>query len=166
MNTDRVVDITKVGFCDRYYEKFRGLLVQVADGRFTQQSSAAFALMKKLTRYNTFEKRDGGIMNAAYVEGKLVDGEELNIRILEHFKAVHTRMPGFDADTIRFPEVQVDGKTLAAMCNNVSQGKGITFDSVSEEWFRIGGDNDCRRLGTFCSDCLRKLTLAQSLLRS
>lgn len=63
-----IKEIVKTGFRDEYFRKYRGLLVEVADGRFSEQSRAAFTLLKKLTKYNTFERRDGGIMNAAYVE--------------------------------------------------------------------------------------------------
>ena len=74
--------VTAVGFKDDYYQHFRYELMKIADNRFSPNSKEAFDLAKRLTKYNTFEKRDGGIVSAAYHQGKLLEGVELERALL------------------------------------------------------------------------------------
>lgn len=50
---------------------------KVIDGRFSNESRKAFNVIKKITRYNSFDKRDGGFMERIRHEGRIVNGEEM-----------------------------------------------------------------------------------------
>jgi hypothetical protein len=53
-------------------EKF----LKIADLRFTGDAAEAFKLLKSITKYQNFERRDGGIVSQAYLDdGSLVQGE-------------------------------------------------------------------------------------------
>ena len=42
--------------------------------RFSVNAKKAFATMKRITRYDEFEKRDGGIMYKAQYESTVIEG--------------------------------------------------------------------------------------------
>lgn len=55
------------------------------------------------------------------------------------------------------------------MMRNVNQGKGLVFDGVSDGWFRVGKDADCRKLlkegsDVLCGACEKKVAFCKSLL--
>ena len=47
---------------------------QISHHRFSKKSAQAFKDLKKSTKYNTFEKRDGGILTKAFHNGNLIQG--------------------------------------------------------------------------------------------
>lgn len=96
---DKVVEeVTKTGFKDRYIQQFGMELRRIADNRFGPNSKLAFDLAKKMTKYNLFEKRDGGLVAAAYDNGKLLEGEELEAALIGHYRRLHTKLPGFSME--------------------------------------------------------------------
>lgn len=77
--------VTEQGFRSRYYADYREQLTLVADNRFSSDSRKAFDLAKRLTKYNTFERRDGSLVVAAYYQGRLINGATLDEAILHHY---------------------------------------------------------------------------------
>ena len=50
----------------------------MAQKRFSMYSGEAFKMMKKILKYNMFEKKDGGFLNRAYFKGKIIRGDQLD----------------------------------------------------------------------------------------
>ena len=61
--------------------------------RFSSDSHTAFQLIKRFSKYHMFEKRDGGIVNHASLEGRTITGEELEEKLMAHFNQVHNALP-------------------------------------------------------------------------
>lgn len=105
----------------------------------------------------------------AYKDGRLIEGGELEQALLEHYKSVHTQVPGFESTRQGMPQLRVDYERVLLMMSNVSQGKAIVMDGVTEKWFQVGSDYGCmerRKAGTgeYCEHCQRKIQFATSLL--
>ena len=65
---------------------------------------------------------------------------------MSDFERVHNMCEGFSEEEARLPEVEFTEETVIMMMDNVSHGKAIVFDGVSDEWFRIRTDADCSKL--------------------
>lgn len=92
----------------------------------------AFDLAKRLTKYNTFERRDGGIMAAAYQNDKLIEGAELDGALISHYRKVHTKLPGFESERPGLPRLNLTTTRVYWMMRHVSQGKGMALDGISD----------------------------------
>lgn len=161
--------MTKIGFEHRYYEKYRSEIRAVADGRFTAQSKEALALLKKLTHYDKFERRDGGIVSCALLDGRLVEGEEMEQLIIEDFRNIHCLVKGFEADEVRFPELLLTEEQVKCIIVAVNKGKGLVLDGVTDERFKLRDDFECKKRAKegndeLCDRCKRKVQFAKSLL--
>lgn len=48
--------------------------------------------MKRVSKYHTYEKRDGGFLNRAIHEDRIVEGDELDKLIIENYKEMHNKV--------------------------------------------------------------------------
>jgi hypothetical protein len=102
---DLLKQVIKADFPANYLGQYREQIMKVAEDRFTQQSHAAFSLLKRLTKYDNFEKRDGGLVVSAYQDNTIVEGEVLENAIMNHYRAVHTSVPGLQKEGVKFPRM-------------------------------------------------------------
>jgi endonuclease/exonuclease/phosphatase family metal-dependent hydrolase len=91
------IELDRVGDPKHIEKKRKQLdrdLEQIIQDRFSREAGAAFKRLRRLTHYHEYEKRDGGFMNRAYVEGGgLIVGEELNARVMDHYSRLHNLVP-------------------------------------------------------------------------
>lgn len=65
-----------------YYKTTIGKIVD----EDSQGSGWMFKKLKRLTKYDQFEKREGSVVDRAVDEhGNIISGDELNKRLLEHY---------------------------------------------------------------------------------
>jgi hypothetical protein len=89
---------------------------------------------------------------------------------MQHFREVHTRVPGFTPEESELPDYLYKEETIKRMMRNVNRDRGITFDAIADRWFDIGRDKECkaaqREFGPdeLCTKCIKKVTFATSLL--
>jgi hypothetical protein len=62
-----------------------------------------------------------------------------------------------------FPKIEPTTELILEMAANVKTGKGISYDSVSDDMFRIGKDKQCKR-SDYCANCIKKIGFLKSLL--
>jgi hypothetical protein len=74
---DRLMDCCSEGYDREYIDSFRKVVAQVVEDRFTKKGRATFTLLSRLSKYKQFQKRDGGIVTEAMVDGRLSQGREL-----------------------------------------------------------------------------------------
>lgn len=68
----------------------------------------------------------------------MVSGDELHRLVMDHYASVHNLVRG--SDRVSFPSIAVDEYRAIRMMRNVSYNKGIAYDGVTDEAFRIGKD--------------------------
>jgi hypothetical protein len=65
----------------------------IAD-RFGPDSGKAFSKLKRITKYNQAEKRDGGFMQRAIAtDGSIITGDRLERTVMDHYRSVHNLVP-------------------------------------------------------------------------
>lgn len=120
-------------------EKLKGKVKKIADLRFTGQAREAFSLLKQITQYHTFEKRDGGIMTQAYLpEGSLVQGVELEKNLMQDYASIHCQLEGLQNEECPFPRLCITWEETVQMMRNVNVKKAGGLDGVSGGWFELG----------------------------
>jgi len=116
------------------------------DKRFSGQQKQAFEQLRRMTKYDVFERRDGGIVrNIVSEEGKLIsNGEEWQRMVGEYLQKLHeapTQMTVQAGAQWGGLESLSNGETIALM-EMMSCGKAVSFDLVGDDMFavyRIGG---------------------------
>lgn len=136
-------------------------LESIVEDRFGPNSGRAFDKLKRITKYNQTEKRDGGFMQRAIApDGRIVSGDTLEGIVMEHYRGVHNTVP--DNPPEKFPNIRVSQEMLVSMMKNVKRNKGLAFDGIHDEMFRVG--KDCRKATEYCQVCRKKLEFAAKLM--
>ena len=61
--------------------------------RFSNESKTAFAMIKKLTKYDKFQKREGSFISEVDMNGVVMGGDMAEQAIMEDFKAINRLAP-------------------------------------------------------------------------
>jgi len=71
-------------------EHWKNFWLDTQDKRWSQESREAFGLMRKITKYNQFNKRDGEVVHKIKMEDNTIisNPEEINKVIMEQLKAM------------------------------------------------------------------------------
>lgn len=83
-------------FSKKYLNKLNKKTDAIIKDRFSKNSALAFQQIKNITKYNTFQKRDGGIVEKIKHEGKIITGNEMNSIIMKQFKKMHNLTPNIE----------------------------------------------------------------------
>jgi hypothetical protein len=96
-----------------------------------------------MTRYQEFERRDGGFLQRAITpDGRIVTGDELCRLIIDHYAQVHNMRP--DNPSMPFPSLRINQEMVTQMMRNVKKNKSIAFDGIADSIFQIGKDK-CKK---------------------
>ena len=121
----------------RYWEE---LLEGNEKLRFSIQSKEAFSFLRKVFKYNQFEKRDGSIVDRVLHDDNLItDTAYVNRLIMEKLRGlqVSDKFPSYNG-YIDFPKLEplVEGE-LESLLSRFFPGKAFTDDCISDDIFRI-----------------------------
>ena len=108
----------------------------IADWRFSPHSKFAFGALQLATKYQDFQRRDGSLVNCAQVEDQVIRGRELERAIMDHFHTTHNSTTDIPQQRV-FPTLSVSPRRIRTMAANVSQGKAIAFDGLSDGLFKF-----------------------------
>lgn len=98
-----------------------------------------------------------------------MEGDELDALLIQDFEGVHNIRNGFDVNEVAFPRLELTDGNIISMMIGVNKGRGLVLDAVTDNWFRIMQDDQCKKLqknghGNLCNDCMKKLKFCRSLL--
>ena len=106
--------------------------------RFSREQKEFFIFIKNFTKYNQFEKRDGGIVNSLLLNGEVInDPKAIDKKLVEHLQHVHDSPETEKIQrNLEFPCLnQLTHVETKSICSKMSQNKAIPFDVVSESIF-------------------------------
>lgn len=66
--------------------RFQPLHLKSRRDRFSLKAKLVFNNLKKFSSYDNFGKRDGSIMTEAKYNDKIIEGEELDRTLFEHYR--------------------------------------------------------------------------------
>jgi hypothetical protein len=135
-------------------EYWRKLWEKTQDQRWSEESKEAFNTMRRLTKYNQFEKRDGSIVSKIQISDQevITDIEKVEEIIITQLKKIQTleSEPKYDHE-LQFPklprlegtydtneDVEDNSETNQIMMR-MSVNKAIAYDGMSDKVFRIKG---------------------------
>lgn len=112
---------------------------QNEDERYSQQSKKAFEFLRRVYKYNQYEKRDGSIVNKIMLEDNRVvtNPEEVAQSIIESLKEIQTKRdePEY-TNEVPFPKLSpLDSEELEAILRKLGTNKAISYDGVSDVLF-------------------------------
>ena len=134
----------------------------IEKNRFSNKSKLAFTMMKKIFKYNGFQKAGGSIVNRLKEKGKTITNyEEINKRIILHYKNNHKadQTPKFRK---YFPQLQTPSKKLIKeICYRMSINKAFVFDGMHDGLFRI--HPKCQKVMVECEECTKKICFLKTV---
>ena len=123
------------------------------DQRWSNESKEAFDFMRKVTKYNQFEKRDGSIVSKIQLpNGSIInDSDKVNKQIIEQLKKVQTLdSEAKYSEEIPFPKLpritspNKDSKNRSSefseierLMKKMSINKATSYDGLSDKIFRM-----------------------------
>jgi hypothetical protein len=128
---EKVTAAARDGYSKQYHKNIRSQLEIAADLRFSGRSSEAFRILKNLTKYDSGDRRDGGIVSYAYNQkGDLIIGEELHKAIVEDYRSVNCQLSGLPEFYSKFPHFEFSLEEVILMTKNVKAKKAGGLDGV------------------------------------
>jgi len=125
--------------------------LEIQNKRWSCESREAFNLLKQITKYNQYSKRDGEIVNKIQLDdGTIVTKlEDVNKIIIEQLKKIQTSEtePKYDEELPlpKLPKLEVENADeknnshMERILKRMSINKAIAFDGFSDTVFRLNG---------------------------
>lgn len=110
--------------------------------RFSKEAKQAFQDIKNITKYKDEEKRDGGMVIKIEHNGLILYGDEMENKIIMHFKEIHNMIQG-PAKT-NFPKLDISDTAIWKMSRNVNLNKALGVDGCHADLFDIGRHKQCK----------------------
>ena len=108
---------------------------EVQKQRYSKAQKQAFAKIRTLTKYHTFEKRDGSIINKVLVNGSIVT---LDKEVNAHLKEALEILTGKDSEptyrkSSQFPRLpMITKETLVELAKGLKKNKAIANDFIED----------------------------------
>ncbi len=80
------MEITKAEWRKEYLQKLEKKVTDLGEKRFHGNVKKAFQEIKKITKYDQYRKREGGIHSRVKQDGKTIVGAEAERLIMSHYK--------------------------------------------------------------------------------
>jgi len=106
--------------------------------RFSEQSKLAYSELKRILKYNLFEKRDGGIINRLLDDnGTLItETDEVNNSLAKTIKEIQIEDKWGWIAKKNFPKLpRLNEKEMETIVNLISTGKAVAYDAISDDLF-------------------------------
>jgi len=108
--------------------------------RFSQQQKEAFSFLKRVYKYNTYEKRDGSVVRSFMLsDGTIISNEkEISKILIRRLKEIQydSNEPLYTTP-LPFPRLpKLEKEELEDIINRLSSGKASSFDLLSDIMFK------------------------------
>ena len=138
-------------------ELFNNTVNSIESLRFGKNSRKAFNLMKKIFKYDQFERPGGSIVTAVKVKDQIIyDKRKVARLIIEHFNENHKpKTKETNVRDIMFPHLpRLSVETIKGLSYNFAKDKAIAWDGISDRIFKL--HPGCYKRNTECQECKKK----------
>ena len=143
-------------------ENFDQLITLIGKKRFSNQAKVAFMLMKRIFRYNGFQKAGGSIVQTLSENGNIItDLQTINQKMVRHYQTHHDTKKRPPV-TSQFPNLDIiSTSVIKSICAKFSKDKAFTYDGLHDSLFNL--HKKCLTEVNECEECLAKVKFLTSI---
>lgn len=108
--------------------------------------------MKRITKFNIVDKKEGRIVNKIQTNGSTITGQQMNDAITKHYFQTH-QDPYSVKSTTTFPFLrEIQDYQIQGIQRIISKGKAVSWDCISDK--SLKGCGSCKEDSALsCKEC-------------